>query len=194
MFRISSHPWENVALYSHPSSFEGYIPVCYLFFMKIYFWGDYSLGQRNNLYKFWPILVLSSMTKVPGKVNKLLFNYLTTNDFPGIKLFGFAPEHFLLSWLEITGETGEFWAPKVIALGSPLLILSWGYTKTPIEILTSYFNASYFSVVVSGNISGDQKQLPKLEVFLWCASVFFGLLNLPENIFLKLGHILNLCI
>ena len=72
-------------------------------------------------------------------ISEWLFNYLTTNDFPGIEPFGFAPEHFLLSRLETTYETTEFWAPKVIAFGSPLLIPPWGSTKILIEIIDQLF-------------------------------------------------------
>jgi hypothetical protein len=45
------------------------------------------------------------MTKISEKlISEGLFNYLTTNDFPRIELFGFALEYFQWCRLEMTCE------------------------------------------------------------------------------------------
>ena len=145
-------------------------------FMKIYLLGNYQMG-KGIIYiitrqpwccQVWP----KYLEKL---ISEWLFNYLTTNDFPGIETFGFTPEPFLLSWLEITYEAAEFWAPKVIALGSPLLILLWDFTKTSIKILTSYFNATSLFVGMH-NTLGDQKKLCFPNLAPQCGTFFYNVL------------------
>lgn len=104
MFWISSCPWENLAPYFHSPCFESY-----LFFMKIYFWGVTTEWGKGIIYiitrQSWCCQALPKYLE--KLISEWLFNYLTTNDFPGIEPFGFAPEHFLLSRLEVTCETAE---------------------------------------------------------------------------------------
>lgn len=170
-------------------------------FMKIYFWITTKWG-KGIIYiitkQYWWCQVWPEYLE--KLISEWLFNYLTTNDFPGIEPFGFAPEHFLLSQLEITCETAELWTPKVIALGSPLLIPPWGSTKTSIEISTNYFNASFLLLGMS-NVLGNQNKTvlskscsPNWNFFLWCAYISFWLVSLLQNISPKLGHILNLTV
>lgn len=128
--------WENLAPYFHCPCFRSY-----LFFHKNLFFRVTTEWRKGIIYiitrqswccQAWP----KYLEKL---ISEWLFNYLTTNDFPRIEPFGFTPEHFLLSRLETTYETAEFWALKVIAFGSPLLIPSWGSTKILIEVIDQLF-------------------------------------------------------
>lgn len=115
-------------------------------------------------------------------ISEWLFNYLTTNDFPGIESFGFALGHFLLGWLERTCDTARVLSSKVHCIGVTVIDFTMGSTKTSIKVLTNYFNASSLLVGTS-NTFGVQKikikncafqiLLPNLEPF-FCNELIFS--------------------
>lgn len=122
-------------------------------------------------------------------ISEWLFNYLTTNDFPGIESFGFALEYFLLCWLERTCDSARVLSSKGHCFGVTVTDLTMGSTKTLIKVLTNYFNA--FSLLVGlSNTFGVQKNcafqilLPNLKRFSVMSLYFLLIGDLTRKYFL----------